>query len=62
MPWFENKKFNTHTNLSLHRQPLKVRTAGAQAFLMDYLQGERAITHYAGPMRISANDCKYSRD
>jgi hypothetical protein len=27
-------------------------TAGAQAFFMDYPQGERAITHHAGPVRI----------
>jgi hypothetical protein len=26
-----------------HHQPINVPTAGAQAFLMDYLQGERAI-------------------
>jgi hypothetical protein len=26
--------------------------AGAQALLMDYQQGERAITHHAGPVRI----------
>jgi hypothetical protein len=29
-----------------------VPTAGAQAFLMDYPQGERAITHHAGSVRI----------
>jgi hypothetical protein len=33
-------------------QPINVPTAGAQAFLMDYPQGERAITHHAGPVRI----------
>jgi hypothetical protein len=50
---------------SFHHQPINVPTAGAQAFLMDYPQGERAITHHAGPVRIGgwvANDCKYSRD
>jgi hypothetical protein len=31
---------------------LYVITAGAQAFLMDYLHGKRATTHHAGPMRI----------
>jgi hypothetical protein len=31
-----------------HHQPINVPTAGAQAFLMDYPQGERAITHHAG--------------
>jgi hypothetical protein len=35
-----------------HHQPINVPTAGAQAFLMDYPQGERAITHHAGPLRI----------
>jgi hypothetical protein len=35
-----------------HHQPINVPTAGAQAFLMDYPQGERAITHLAGPVRI----------
>jgi hypothetical protein len=33
-----------------HHQPINVPTAGAQAFLMDYPQGERAITHHAGPV------------
>jgi hypothetical protein len=27
-------------------------TAGAQGFLMDYLQGERATTHHVSPVRI----------
>jgi hypothetical protein len=35
-----------------HHQPINVPTAGAQAFLMDYPPGERAITHHAGPVRI----------
>jgi hypothetical protein len=35
-----------------HHQPINVPTAGAHAFLMDYPQGERAITHRAGPVRI----------
>jgi hypothetical protein len=35
-----------------HHQPINVPTAGAQAFLMDYPQGERAITHHAGPVWI----------
>jgi hypothetical protein len=37
-------------------------TAGAQAFLVDYTQGEWPITHHAGPVRVGANDCKCSRD
>jgi hypothetical protein len=37
---------------SFHHQPINVPTAGAQAFLMDYPQGKRAITHHAGPVRI----------
>jgi hypothetical protein len=28
-----------------HHQPINVPTAGAQAFLMNYPQGERGITH-----------------
>jgi hypothetical protein len=39
-----------------HHQPINVPTAGAQAFLMDYPQGDRAITHHAGPVRIGAID------
>jgi hypothetical protein len=35
--------------MQFHHQPINVPTAGAQAFLMDYPQGERAITHHAGP-------------
>jgi hypothetical protein len=34
-----------------HHQP-NVPTAGAQVFLMDYPQEERAITHHAGLMRM----------
>jgi hypothetical protein len=33
-----------------------ITCAGAQAFLMDYPQGERAITHHAGPVRIYMNE------
>jgi hypothetical protein len=33
-------------------QPINVLTAEAQAFLMDYTQGERTITHHARPVRI----------
>jgi hypothetical protein len=29
-----------------HHQRINEPTAGAQAFLMDYTQGERAITHH----------------
>jgi hypothetical protein len=36
---------------------INVPTAGARAFLMDYPQKERAITHHAGPVRVGANSC-----
>jgi hypothetical protein len=32
-----------------HHQPIDLPTAGAQAFLMDYLQGERAHNPPRGP-------------
>jgi hypothetical protein len=35
-----------------HHQPINVPTTGAKAFLMNYPQGEWAITHHAGPVRI----------
>jgi hypothetical protein len=35
-----------------HRLPIHNPTARAQAFLMDYTLGERAITHHAGPVRV----------
>jgi hypothetical protein len=35
-----------------HHQPIIVPTAGAQAFLMDYTYGERALTYHAGPVRV----------
>jgi hypothetical protein len=35
-----------------HHQPINVPTAGAQAFLLNYTQGERAIHHHAGLVRI----------
>jgi hypothetical protein len=35
-----------------HYQPINVPNAGAQTFLMDYPQGERAITHRAVPVQI----------
>jgi hypothetical protein len=35
-----------------HHQSINVPNAGAQAFLMDQPQGERAITHHAGPVRV----------
>jgi hypothetical protein len=41
-----------HLRSAIHRA-INIPTAGAQAFLMDYSQGERAITHHAGPVRIS---------
>jgi hypothetical protein len=39
-------------HITSHHQAINVPTAGAQAFLMDYPQAERAITHHAGPVRI----------
>jgi hypothetical protein len=36
-----------------HYQPINAHTAEAKAFFMYYSQGERDITHHAGPMRIS---------
>jgi hypothetical protein len=41
-----------HVCLHHHHQPINVPTARAQAFLMDYPQRERAITHHAGLVRI----------
>jgi hypothetical protein len=39
--------------MSYHpHQLINVPAAGAQAFLMDYKQGERVITHHAGPVRV----------
>jgi hypothetical protein len=35
-----------------YHQPINVPNAGAQAFLMHYTSGERAITHHAGPLRV----------
>jgi hypothetical protein len=35
-----------------HHQPFNVPPAGEQAFFIDYLQGERAITYHAGPVWI----------
>jgi hypothetical protein len=35
-----------------HHQPINVPTAGVQTFSKDYPQGERAITHHAGPVQI----------
>jgi hypothetical protein len=46
-----------HLSFHHHHQPINVSTAGAQAFLMDYPQGERAITHHAGPVRVGARVC-----
>jgi hypothetical protein len=42
-----------------HHQPINVPTAGEQAFLMDYPQGERDITHHAGPVRIGGEFAYY---
>jgi hypothetical protein len=40
---------------------IPIPTAGAQAFLIDYPQGERAIAHHAGPMRIGGWDSRPSK-
>jgi hypothetical protein len=37
-----------------HHQPINAPTGGAQGFLMGYPQGQRAITHYAGPVRVGS--------
>jgi hypothetical protein len=42
----------TILNPHCHHQPINVPKAGAQAFLIDYPQGERAITLDAGLVRI----------
>jgi hypothetical protein len=53
-----SKPSQLHSVLSLvklhhhHHQPINVPTAGAQAFLMDYPQGEQAMSHHVDPMRI----------
>jgi hypothetical protein len=58
--------FKTEFNIKciiISLQPINVPTAGARAFLMDYTQGERAITHHVVQCRLEgANDCKCSRD
>jgi hypothetical protein len=46
-------------DLRIHHQPINVPTAGEQAFLVDYPQGERAITHHAGPVRIGGWFARY---
>jgi hypothetical protein len=46
---------NTHHKKN-HHQHINVSTAGAQAYLMDYPQEERAVTYHAGPVWISG--CK----
>jgi hypothetical protein len=35
------------------RQPIKIPSSGAQAFLIYHLQGERAITHHAGQLMLT---------
>jgi hypothetical protein len=35
-----------------HHQPINVPTAEAQAFFMDYQQGDRPLTHHTDPERI----------
>jgi hypothetical protein len=45
-----------------HHLPINVPISEAQAFLMDYPQGERAISTRAQCGLVVANDCKYSPD
>jgi hypothetical protein len=45
-------RFYLFTEIHHHHQPINIPTPGAEAFLMDHPLGERAITHYAGPVRI----------
>jgi hypothetical protein len=47
-----NTSNHYHKRHHHHDRPINVPTAGAQAFLMDYPQGEGAITHHAGSVRI----------
>jgi hypothetical protein len=42
-----------------HHQPINVPAAEVQAFLMDYTQGERAISHHAGPVRVATLELMY---
>jgi hypothetical protein len=42
--------------MMIRYQPINDPTAGTQAFLMDYTQGERVITHHAGPVRVGYYD------
>jgi hypothetical protein len=57
LSYFKLVKYQTHLkNIfwnRLHRhQPINVPTAGAQAFLIDYTQGEQVVNHHAGPVRV----------
>jgi hypothetical protein len=49
---YRDNKYHHHHN---HHQPINAPTAEAQAFLTDYPQGERAITHHAVPVRIGGS-------
>jgi hypothetical protein len=40
----------------LHHRPINVPTAGAQAFLMNYTQGERVITTYLTTTNAGGTD------
>jgi hypothetical protein len=44
--WAKILKLYTCLTWPYHHQPINVPTAGAQTFLMDNPQGERAITHH----------------
>jgi hypothetical protein len=51
-----------NTDTVHHHQPIKVFNAEA-AFLMNYPQRERALTHSRARCGlVGANDCKYSRN
>jgi hypothetical protein len=50
--WFSGYDINIWWINSYHK------FVGAQVFLMGYTQGERAISHHEGQMRLlGANDC-----
>jgi hypothetical protein len=49
------KKYKTKSYITYHHhrhhQSINFPTAGAQAFLIDHTEEERATTHHAGPVR-----------
>jgi hypothetical protein len=50
---FKNfKKGCKDMHITSSSSAINVPTTGAQAFIMDYTQGERAISHHACPVRV----------